>query len=302
MSRPLRIELADGLYHVTSRGNRRESIYWDDDDRQCWLDVLARVCVRKAWRVHAWCQMSNHYHLVVETPQANLSDGMRQLNGVYTQRSNTRHGRCGHVFQGRFHAVLMERQTHLLEVVRYVVLNPVRAGLVTDPAHWRWSSYRMTTGITRPPPWLDTQWTLAQFGNLHAHAVARYVRFVQAGIAGQAQGAPGPHPSAIGSPNFVMAALTKGHLAVHNRDLTEISRASRCVPAPSLAQFQSLYPNRSDAMAKAYATGSYSMREIANHFGVHRTTVSKAVGSLERAQATASHDLTPRPSTGRPTD
>jgi REP element-mobilizing transposase RayT len=100
MSRPLRIELAGGLYHVTSRGDRREAIYRDDQDRTNWLDVLGEVCSRFNWRCHAWCGMTNHYHFVVETPDANLSKGMRQLNGVYTQMTNRRHGLVGHLFQG----------------------------------------------------------------------------------------------------------------------------------------------------------------------------------------------------------
>jgi len=102
MARPLRLELAGGLYHVTSRGDRREAIYRDDEDREAWLSVLGEVCSRFNWRVHAYCEMTNHYHFVVETPEANLSQGMRQLNGVYTQRFNRRQGLVGHLFQGRF--------------------------------------------------------------------------------------------------------------------------------------------------------------------------------------------------------
>ncbi len=105
MASPLRIELAGGLYHVTSRGDRREAIYRDDADRTAWLDLFGEVCERFNWRCHAYCQMTNHYHLVVETPEANLSKGMRQLNGVYTQRTNRRHGLVGHLFQRTVPAV-----------------------------------------------------------------------------------------------------------------------------------------------------------------------------------------------------
>ena len=130
MARPLRLELAGGLYHVTSRGDGREDIYLSDADRETWLSVLGHVCARFNWRCHAWCQMSNHYHLVIETPEANLAKGMRQLNGVYTQRFNRTHGRVGHVFQGRYKAILVERDSYLLELVRYVVLSPLRAGMI----------------------------------------------------------------------------------------------------------------------------------------------------------------------------
>ena len=111
MSRPLRLELSGGLYHVTSRGDRREDIYHDDTDRETWLETLAQCCERYHWAIHAWCQMSNHYHLIVETAQGNLSAGMRQLNGVYTQKVNRRYARVGHVFQGRFKAILVERDS-----------------------------------------------------------------------------------------------------------------------------------------------------------------------------------------------
>ena len=128
MSRPLRIEFAGAVYHVTSRGNGRKPIFRDDVDRRSFLEVLHKVNQRHHWICHAYCLMTNHYHLVIETPEGNLSRGMRQLNGVYTMYFNRRHRTVGHVFQGRFKAILVERESYLLEVCRYVVLNPVRAG------------------------------------------------------------------------------------------------------------------------------------------------------------------------------
>jgi len=133
MARPLRLEFAGALYHVTSRGNRREEIYLDDQDRRRFLTLLAEVCERFNWRVHAYCLMSNHYHLLIETPDANLSRCMRQVNGVHTQAANRRHGQVGHVFQGRFKALLVQKESYLLELARYVILNPVRAGMVARP-------------------------------------------------------------------------------------------------------------------------------------------------------------------------
>src|SRR5258708_27167287 len=138
MSRPLRIEYSGALYHLTSRGNAQEDIFRDDADREAFLAVLAAVVERFEWRLYAYCLMDNHYHLMVETPKANLSLGMRHLNGVYTQRFNRRHGRTGHVFQGRFKAIVVDRQSYLLELSRYVVLNPLRARMVKDPARYRW--------------------------------------------------------------------------------------------------------------------------------------------------------------------
>lgn len=182
MARPLRIELAGGVYHVTSRGDRREMIYGDDADRRTWVDLFGEVCDRFNWRCHAWCQMGNHYHLVVETAEANLSRGMRQLNGVYTQAVNRRHGRVGHVFQGRYKAILVEADAYLVELARYVVLNPVRAGLCKEAAEWPWSSHRALLGRVEPPSWLATDCVLGQFGETRARAVGRYEDFVRAGV------------------------------------------------------------------------------------------------------------------------
>lgn len=141
MARPLRIEFEGALYHVISRGDRQEAIYEDDEDRERFLGVLAEAVARFNWRCHTSCLMTNHYHLLIETPEGNLSKGMRQLNGVYTQASNRRDGRTGHPFQGRFKGILVDKDSYLLELRRYVVLNPARAGMVRRAQSWRWSSY-----------------------------------------------------------------------------------------------------------------------------------------------------------------
>jgi REP element-mobilizing transposase RayT len=146
MARPLRLEFAGALYHVTARGDGREDIYRAEGTRRLFLDVLGGVYRRFHWVVHAYCLMTNHYHLLVETPDANLSKGMRELNGVYTQRFNRTYDRAGHVFQGRYKAILVQKEAYLLELARYVVLNPVRARMVRAPGEWPWSSYRAMIG------------------------------------------------------------------------------------------------------------------------------------------------------------
>lgn len=278
MARPLRIELAGGLYHVTSRGDRREDIYLDDEDRLGWLEVFAMVCSRFNWRCHAYCLMSNHYHVVVETPEANLSRGMRQLNGVYTQRFNRRHGMVGHLFQGRFKAILVERDEYLLELSRYVVLNPVRAGMVRGVAEWSWSSFLATAGDAQAPEWLETDWILAQFGKQRRSTQRKYVDFVAAGVA-----APGvwqhlKHQVLLGGAAFVERLVG----AAKPAELREVPRAQRRVLAPSLASFASRYADRNEAMAEAYLSGAYSQQAIADHFGVHYSTVSRAIKDYER--------------------
>lgn len=117
MTRPLRLEFADALYHVTSRGDRRAPIYLDDTDRAFWIQALADVCVRFHFVIHSFCQMGNHFHLLLETEEANLSQGMRQLNGRYSQYFNRRHDMVGHVFQGRYQAFLVQKESYLLELV-----------------------------------------------------------------------------------------------------------------------------------------------------------------------------------------
>ncbi len=190
MARPLRLEFAGALYHVTALGNERRSIFigYADGDRAAFLGILEQTCERFNWICHAYCLMTNHYHLLLETPDANLSKGMRQLNGVYTQYVNRAHGRVGHLFQGRFKAILVERERDLLELARYVVLNPVRAGMVGAPGDWPWSSYRATVGEEIPvPAFLETDWVLRAFAEGRGEAVAGYRRFVVEGI-----GAAGP--------------------------------------------------------------------------------------------------------------
>jgi putative transposase len=181
MARPLRLEHSGAIWHVTARGNERGDVFRDDVDREEFLSVLGRTVSLYGWRLHAYVLMGNHYHLLVETPEPTLSRGMRDLNGVTTQRFNRRHGRSGHLFEGRFKAILVEREAHLLEVARYVVLNPVRAGLARSAASWPWSSYKATAGLVEAPEWLETAWTIEQFGRRPAEGRRRYTAFVAEG-------------------------------------------------------------------------------------------------------------------------
>lgn len=182
MARPLRLEFAGAVYHLTARGNDRQSIFVDDEDRVRFLDLLEREIGQQRWRCHAYCLMGNHYHLLIETPEGNLIQGMRRLNGSYTQAFNRRHRRVGHLFQGRYKSILVDRDRYLLALARYVVLNPVRAKLVADVAAWRWSSFAATAGLVLAPPWLETAWLLGQFHPDPPLARSAYRRFVEAGI------------------------------------------------------------------------------------------------------------------------
>jgi len=178
MVRPLRIEYAAAVYHITSRGNEKKAVFKDDQDNTNFLNVLQHVNKGCHWICHAYCLMDNHYHLLIETPDGNLSLGMRQLNGVYTQLFNKRHQRTGHLFQGRYKSILIEKDSYLLEVCRYVVLNPVRAGMVERPEEWKWSSYRATAGRETPARCLRVDWVLGQFSHKRAKAERAYRQFV----------------------------------------------------------------------------------------------------------------------------
>lgn len=181
MARPLRIEFTDALYHVTSRGNERRPIFRSDQDRRAFLDFVGQAARRFGWSVTAWVLMTNHFHLVIQTPEPNLSRGMHWLNTVYAGWFNARHQRSGHLFQGRFKSFLIEGETYFAEVLRYVVLNPVRAKMVQRPEDYRWSSYHATAGLIASD-WLDVRAALRPFGDDMALAEANYREFVQAGI------------------------------------------------------------------------------------------------------------------------
>jgi putative transposase len=177
MGRAHRVQAADVTYHVMARGVRRLEVFQDAFDYRNFEGLLGKVVRKRSWRVHAYCQMPNHYHLLVNTPNADISDGMHWLNGVYARRFNARHLHSGHVFEARFHAVLVRQNVHLLNLACYIPLNPLRANLCRRPADWRWSSYRATIGRARKS-WLDPSWLLAQFGSERAAAVLEYERYV----------------------------------------------------------------------------------------------------------------------------
>jgi putative transposase len=274
MARPLRIEFPHALYHITARGDRREPIVEDDTDRLAFFEVLAEVIERFNWLCHAYCLMTNHYHLVVETPEANLSQGMRQLNGMYTQANNRRHQRTGHLFQGRFKAILVDRDSYLLALSRYVVLNPVRAAMVKHPRQYAWSSYRAMVGQASVPDWLETDGLLAQFGTRRAQARRRYAKFVFEGIAKDSIWADLRQQIYLGDERFVQRMQRKAN---PQGDTLSIPRAHRRAPALPLPAIAVKHRDRNQAIVSAYATGAYSYRAIAEHFGLHLATVGRII-------------------------
>lgn len=284
MARPLRIEYPGAVYHVTSRGNEKKPVFKDDADRQNFLNTLQHVNKRYNWICHAYCLMTNHYHLLIETPDGNLALGMRQLNGVYTQLFNKRHGRTGHLFQGRYKGILIQKDSHLLEVCRYVVLNPVRAKMVEKPAEYPWSSYLSTAGRAKPHPCLTSDWVLGQFSGKRAKAEQEYRQFVSWGIGKPTIWTAVRGQSLLGEEGFVDKLVD--HLKKH-KDVPEIPRSQRFTARPPLEKMFSERvladtSKRNRAIVRAVEEHGYRQREIADHLGMYFTSISRIVNEKKR--------------------
>ena len=273
MARPLRLEFDGAVYHITSRGDDRESIFFDDDDRGRFLEILTNVVDRHGWLCHAFCLMTNHYHLLIETPEAGLSRGMQLLNGVYTQYVNRRHKQVGHLFQGRFKGILVEKDSHLLELARYVVLNPIRARMVRRIDGWAWSSYRATAGQCDIPAMLTVDWLLAQFHRDRSQAFRAYRRFVRQGKGTNIwEGLRGG--CVLGSEQYVetLRPLLEG------RKLgSEIRKRERFVARPSLAELFDGIVDKEDRNRRIYEAvriHRYSLSEVGDRVGLLYSTIS----------------------------
>jgi putative transposase len=282
MARPLRIEYSGAVYHITTRGNARKKIFSDDQDREKFLGVLESVIKRYNWICHAYCLMDNHYHLLIETPDANLSIGMRQLNGIYTQLYNRRHKRPGHIFQGRYKAILVDKDNYLLELCRYIVLNPVRAGLIELPEQWKWSSYTATAGLKKVPGYLSVDWILGVFGANKTTGQKHYRKFVKEGINRQSPWEKLQGQILLGGDSFMEKFKD---LLRNKEEIKEIPRRQRYAGRPSLNE---LFKNersggkndRNQGMYDAHMKYGYSLKEISDYLEVHYTTVSKVIKGI----------------------
>jgi putative transposase len=279
MARARRIEFPGALHHVTAWGNARGDIYLDEQDRRLFLSLLVDVVGRLGWTCHAWCLMNDHYHLLIETAEANLGRGMRQLNGVYTQRFNRAHDRVGHVFRGRYKTLLVERGPFWLELARQVVLDPVRAKLVAEPADWRWSSYRSTAGLAAPgiqdpdPVW--SNWVLRQLGGEERLARAAYRRFVDEGIARPIEFEGKVHPGpALGSDEFLAKLQSRFGARAETAPLLGQGRAR-----PSIAAIRDSRGDRGAWMTLAHDRHGYTLAEIGAAAGLHYSSISKIISN-----------------------
>jgi putative transposase len=300
MARPLRIEFPGAIYHVTSRGDRREAIFEDDEDRYSFLAVVAHAMQRFDAVVLAYCLMDNHYHFVLHTRLANLSQLMRQLNGVYTQAYNRRHNKVGHLFQGRFKGILVDRDAYLLEVCRYVDLNPVRARMVRDPGKWSWSSYSAHVGLKAAPVWLDT---LAVHGYLLGReaktgadkrkAGARYAAHVAAGRGVKLWDEALAQQIYLGDQDFVerMQALVDPARAKANAIPRAQRRAASKPIEYYLARKDVDAADRDAGIFAAARDGGYSLTAIASAVGLSITRVGRIVRRMEDGGETKGETL-----------
>lgn len=283
MTRPLRLEFEGALYHVTSRGDRREPIFEDDEDRRVWLELFAEALDRFHATAYAYCLMGNHYHAVIQTHRPNLSRLMRHLNGVYTLRYNRRHGKVGHLFQGRFKAVLVDKDSYFLEVCRYVDLNPVRAKMVKRPQDWRWGSYRAHAGQDDAPIWLDTRalhQRLAPRKPTHQAAVL-YANFVAQGKGVKLWEEALTGQIYLGGETFVKRMQAR----IITPPGPEIARAQHR-PAASPLAYYFRRAERDEAIVLAYREGGHTQTAIAEVAGLSVSRVSRLIAMAEAKSKT----------------
>lgn len=276
MTRALRIQYEGAVYHVTSRGNDGQKTFICDDDRESFLSTLRSVRNRYHWIIHAYCLMDNHYHLLIETKRANLSESMRQLNGIYTQKFNRRHKRRGHLFQGRYKAMICDKDEYFLTLARYIVQNPVRARIVNDLTLFRWSSYSETAANTRKEDNLTVpDSTLSFFSRDREKAKKLYTSFVlsskdeniwdnlKAGFI-------------FGGDDFVHKVNETVEKEERSKEITTIERYSARESLSDLFSFSNT-KERNKQILIAHVKHGYKIARIAEHLGIHYSTVSHVI-------------------------
>ncbi len=279
MARPLRIEYEGAVYHVVSRGNDGQRVFKESSDYELFMNSLKNLCERYNIIFYGYCLMSNHYHLLFETPDGNLSSFMRQVNGIYTQKYNKKYQKKGHLFQGRYKAMLIQKEGYLIEVLRYVVLNPVRAKMVEKVCDYEWSSYKGTLrGDKYLGMYLDKKFLLKQFGMKEKEACAEYRRFVRAGIK-----VADPFKSSKGSlflgDDGMLAELRR--VLTQRRKEKEIPVASRFVDRPELPDIFNVVgkerKKRNAQIIRAHVEYGYKGIEIADYLKMHYSTISRII-------------------------
>lgn len=273
MARPVRIEYSGAYYFISSKAIEGQSIFKDAKDRQEFLQILQEVIARMQWDVFAYNLMPDSFQLFIKTPKPNLSKGMRQLNGVYTQRYNVKYDKDGNIFHGRFKAVLVEAENSFKDVIQHVLHVPILKRKARKLDKWKWSSYQATMGVVDAPEWLNVAEVLSHFGKQKKRAQTALTKVMEAtdkdfDIIKNVQG-----QILLGSDTFV--AKWKKQLA--NGKVMDKARQRKAKKVKPLNDFGKRFKNMKIAMVKAYETGNYTLDQIGNHFGVHYSTVSRTV-------------------------
>jgi len=284
MSRPLRIEFPGAVYHITSRGTGKRNIFFNNKDRKMFLSLLWEVVEREKWICYAYCLMDNHYHLLIETTRPNLSRGMRELNGIYAQKLNYIKNSVGHVFESRYKSILVDKDNYLLELCRYIALNPVRAKMVESPEDWVWSSYRSTVGLIKPPKYLNVLWILSNFDENIEKSKKKYKKFVLEGIGKESPWRELRGRIFLGSKKFIEKHQEKLSTKENEK---EIAKTERFASRPDLEEiFKDVKTKkiRNKKIYKAYKDYRYSLKEIGDFFNIHYSTISRIVKKIKEAR------------------
>lgn len=278
----LRIQFEGALYHIISRGNQRKMIFLQDADRARYLKYLDATIQRFNWICHAYCVMGNHYHLMLETPDANLAKGMKYLNQIYSQYFNWKYNRVGHVFQGRYKSYVVQREAYLLDSCRYIVLNPWEAKLVEHPGQWPWSSYNATAGTIKPPPFLTTEWVLKMFGTKEKKAKEQYVRFVEADMDEKRTKLEYNYQIFLGSDEFAEKILQRyGPFS----SMTDINNTQMGFGRPSLEELfhgtLTSKETRNKMILTAYRKYRYPLKQIAKYHNMNPNYLCEIIRKTE---------------------
>lgn len=285
MARPLRIEYPGAFYHVTSRGNERKAVFKSQRDREKFLAYLESATERYGAAIHVYCLMDNHYHLLIETPIGNLSKIMHHINSAYTMYFNTKRKRSGHLLQGRYKAILVDADEYAKELSRYIHLNPVRAGMETDPEAYKWSSCRYYTRKRKAPGWLQRDFILGYFGKRQAVAMKKYRVFLEAVMDKDPSNplAERLHAVILGSQDFI-ADIKTAYLNDRkpDRDLPDLNEAPGKTEIAEIEKAVDRVLKNDSKFArqvKLYFCHRYTglkLREIGKWFGISESGVTQA--------------------------
>ena len=285
MARPLRITYPGAFYHVTSRGNERKAVFKSKRDREKFLDYLESATLRYDARIHAYCLMDTHYHLLLETPSANLPQIMRHINGAYTTYFNVKRGRSGHLFQGRYKAILVDIDEYAKELSRYIHLNPVRANTVQTPEEYEWSSYQFYIGKQKPAKWLYRDFILGYFGRKESSAQTGYQNFVNA-LVHQEYDSPLDQvvsSTLLGDADFI-AFVKDNYLSakIPDKELPALKQLVKRISMQEIfEEVESVFTgdkalSRNVKMYFCQRCTGKKLKEIGSHFGIGESGVSQA--------------------------